>query len=236
MISFPEGKLVCCHHRKYWKWYRSDGHNKVYIPKTNRVLAEQLAMKKYLSLVLKDLEQEKNALGYYLRHHANESSKAEELLTTIPGYRDLLFDFFTPKDQAAVEWMHAPYEKNSKFPEQLLHKTSAGIYVRSKSEAMIVMFLHMHKIPFRYECALNFGNITIHPDFTIRHPETGELFYWEHFGRMDDPVYAKNVPSKLQLYISNGIIPSIHLITTYETQDSPLSSEVIEKTIEHYFL
>ncbi len=188
-----------------------------------------------MSLVLGDLEQEKNALGYYLRHHANENSKAEELLTTIPGYKDLLFDFFVPKDQEAVEWMQAPYEKNSRFPEQLLHKTSAGIYVRSKSEAMIVMFLHMHKIPFRYECALNLGNITIHPDFTVRHPETGEIFYWEHFGRMDDPVYSRKVPSKLQLYIANGIIPSIHLITTYETQDAPLNSEVIENIIEYYF-
>ena len=107
---------------------------------------------------------------------------------------------------------------------------------RSKSEAMIDMILYSHRIPFRYECALYLGNHPIFPDFTIRHPQTGETFYWEHFGMMDDALYAQNTASKLQLYISHGIIPSIHLITTYETKDHPLSIEVIQKTVEHYFL
>ena len=53
---------------------------------------------------------------------------------------------------------------------------------------------------------------------------------------MDNPNYSKKVVSKLQLYISNGIIPSIQLITTYETKENPLSSEVVEKIVEHYFL
>ena len=99
------------------------------------------------------------------------------------------------------------------------------------------MFLWKYKIPFRYECILQLDDIFIFPDFTIRHPETGEVFYWEHFGMMDNPNYSKKVVSKLQLYISNGIIPSIQLITTYETKDTPLSVElVVEKIVEHYFL
>lgn len=71
--------------------------------------------------------------------------------------------------------------------------------------------------------------------FTIRHPRTGQIYYWEHFGRMDDSVYAKKAGSKLQMYISSGIIPSIQLITTYETLDSPLDMEVIEKILHRYF-
>lgn len=132
--------------------------------------------------------------------------------------------------------MTSPYEHNTKYKEQLIHKTSSGNLVRSKSEAMIDMFLYMNRIPFRYECALQLGDTTLYPDFTIRHPQTGELYYWEHFGRMDDPFYYKNVFSKLHLYTSHGIIPSIHLITTYETKENPLSSEIIEKIIEHYFI
>ena len=96
--------------------------------------------------------------------------------------------------------------------------------------------LFVNKIPFRYECELQLGEIFIYPDFTIRHPKTGEIYYWEHFGRMDDSKYNKNVPSKLQLYISNGIIPSIQLITTYETIENPLSSEKVESLIREYFL
>ncbi|MFQ8777759.1 MAG: hypothetical protein ACLR78_10425 [Roseburia sp.] len=63
--------------------------------------------------------------------------------------------------------------------------------MRSKSEAMIAMLLHLNAIPYRYECALSLGGVTLFPDFTIRHPVTGVLYYWEHFGLMDDPAYAK---------------------------------------------
>lgn len=195
-----------------------------------------MAIKKYLSFVLEDLLQEKTAIGFYLRHARNNSGKAEKLLADTPGYQELLSPYFLPKSQELSNWMKSPYKQNMKYSEQLIHKTSSGKKVRSKSEAMIDWFLHTNGIPFRYECALDFGNITIFPDFTIRHPKTGEFYYWEHFGLMDDLAYAQNSCSKLQLYVSHGIIPSINLITTYETKENPLSSEVIEKIILHYFL
>lgn len=83
---------------------------------------------------------------------------------------------------------------------------------------------------------LQLGDSIVYPDFTIKHIATGDIYYWEHFGMMDNTKYAQNACSKLQLYTSNGIIPTIHLITTYETKEHPLSSEDIEKIIEHYFL
>jgi len=52
---------------------------------------------------------------------------------------------------------------------------------------------------------------------------------------MDDSAYQKNAITKLQQYASNGIIPSIHLITTFETKDHPLGPEDIEHLIRHYF-
>ena len=100
---------------------------------------------------------------------------------------------------------------------------------------MIDMLLYQNQIPFRYECALTLGNTLLHPDFTIRHPATGEYYYWEHFGLMDQPVYASNAFSKLRLYAENGILPGIHLITTYETLEHPLSMEMVEKIIKYYF-
>ena len=113
---------------------------------------------------------------------------------------------------------------------------ASDLKVRSKSEAMIAMLLHLNAIPYRYECALSLGGVTLFPDFTIRHPGTGALYYWEHFGLMDDPTYAKNAGSKLSLYAANGIIPSVHLITTYETKAYPLSAGMIEHLISYYFL
>ena len=98
------------------------------------------------------------------------------------------------------------------------------------------MLLYTHKIPFRYECALQIGEIKLYPDFTIRHPKTGAVYYWEHFGLMDNSVYAQNAYTKLQLYTSHGIIPSIQLITTFETKENPINSDIVLKIIKHYFL
>lgn len=234
--DLPDGKLVCCHHGKYCKWYQSDGITKTYIPKSNRALAEQLAAKKYLSGILDDLSHEKTALDFYLRHHRPDSENSEQLLNEIPGYRELLSPYFKPASQELIDWINSPYEQNKNHPEHLLHKTDSGHLVRSKSEAMIASYLYANHIPFRYECALYLDTTLLYPDFTIRHPETGELYYWEHFGLMDDPSYCKAVTTKLQTYITYEIIPSIRLITTYETQKNPLSTEVIHKIIEHYFL
>lgn len=234
--QLPEGKLLCARDGNHYKWYLSNGHQKEYIHKKDRALAEQLAIKKYLSLLAEDLSQEKRSIDFYLKHHNPEISKSTRLLTEPSEYANLLSPFFTPQSKELRNWMHAPYVTNQKFPEQLIHKSSSGHMVRSKSEAMIDTFLHINKIPFRYECALQLGEITLFPDFTIRHPMTGETFYWEHFGLMDNPGYFKNAYSKLELYTSHGIVPSIHLITTYETKNNPLSSEVIEKIVRHYFL
>lgn len=234
MQQFPPGKLICTRSGKYFKWYQSDGKKVQYIPKANRVLAEQLAAKKYISYLLEDLRNEKNAIDYYLRHHFSE--KAEQMLTIMPEYQNLISSIFTPLSKELSDWMNFPYEKNLNYPENLVHRTMAGNFVRSKSEAIIDMFLTKNQIPFRYECALYFGETVIYPDFTIRHPHTGETYYWEHFGMMDNQAYCKSTISKLQLYISNGIIPSVNLITTYETKDNPLSTEAVEKIIEYYFL
>ena len=232
----PEGKLVCCHHGKRRKWYWSDGKKRKYISKADKALAEQLAVKKYLSCVAEDLSKEKRALEFYLKHHHPSSEKAEKLLEEIPGYAELLSPYFKTFSQELIDWMDAPYEQNPNHPEHLVHKTASGNLVRSKSEAMIDLVLSANHIPFRYESALFLGGVTLYPDFTVRHPQTGEVFYWEHFGLMDDALYCQNVISKLQLYVDHGIVPSIQLITTYENGQNPLTTETIQRVVEQYFL
>lgn len=234
IIKLPPGTLICSHNGKHYKWYQCIDHLKTYIPKKNRQLAEQLALKTYLSLLLEDLSHEKRALQFYLDHHS-ESPKAE-LLLKHPEYKALLSPNFRLLSEELSDWKDTPYERNPHHPEHLLHKSSSGNLVRSKSESIIDMLLYINKIPFRYECALQLDEITLFPDFTIRHPKTGDVYYWEHFGLMDNPVYSQNVCSKLQLYATHNIIPSIKLITTYESKDNPLNPDMVQKIITHYFL
>ena len=233
--QFPDGKLICCHDKTHWKWYQSDGHTKAFIPKSNRPLAEKLALKKYLSYLYTELSSEVRALDFYLKHHKSENDRSSSKLLKLPAYHELLSPYLHPYSAELSEWMNSPYHHNPKHQEQLIHETLSGHTVRSKSEAMIALLLYMNQIPFRYECELALGSATLYPDFTIRHPKTGNFFYWEHFGRMDDSSYRKNIFSKLQLYSDYEIIPSINLITTYETPTHPLTAETIEKMIREYF-
>ena len=232
--SFPKGKLIFTRNKGYYKWYLSDGKSLTYLPKKQRPLAEKLALKKFLLLELEDAIHEKAALDFYLRHHDNNSGKARKLLAEIPEFQTLLSSHFNPQNEELNNWMHATYEHNPKHPEQLTHQTGFGYAVRSKSELLIDYALHVNNIPFRYECALELSNTTIYPDFTIIHPKTGQIIYWEHFGMMDDPAYYKHAFSKLNLYVANGIIPNINLITTYETKAIPLDAKQINDMINLY--
>ena len=234
--KLPEGQLYCSSSGKYTKWFCSNGKEQIYIPKKKRRLAEQLALKKYLTLQLKNLQHEKIAIDFYLRHHDKDAEQKEVSLLNSPAYKELLSPFYQPISQELFEWTNSPYEKNDNYSESLKHKAVSGGYVRSKSEQIIDMVLYNNKIPFRYECALRFGETVFYPDFTIRHPKTGQLFYWEHFGLMDDADYSKKAYSKLQTYTSHGLIPTIQLITTYETKEHPLSIEAVEEIVNYYFL
>lgn len=213
LLSLPEGELCCTTNGNYLKWYHVNNHIYTYIPKRQKEFAEQLALKKYLNTLLDDLSKEKDALQFYLTNHSDTSKT--QLLLQHSEYAKLLSKYFQPISQDLKEWMLTPYERNTSHPEHLIHKSSSGNQVRSKSESIIDMLLHINKIPFRYECALYLDNTTLYPDFTIRHPQTKEFYYWEHFGLMDNPIYAQNSFSKLQLYISHGIIPGTNLITTF---------------------
>jgi len=236
LMEFPKGNLVCSHTGKYSKWYQSFGSTSKYIPKQERWLAEKLALKKYLSLQLNTLLAEKKAIDFYLRHYSSRAFEAEQTFMSSPEYKELVSPYFKTFSQKLSDWIHSPFKTNPLYPEKRIHTTPSGNLVRSKSEVLIDTFLCKNKIPFRYECILQLNGISLYPDFTIRHPRTGDFFYWEHFGCMDDPAYIQKASFKIQTYAANGIIPSVHLITTYETKEYPLTSNIIENMIEYYFL
>lgn len=233
--SLPPGKLIVTKNQTRLKWYVSENQHLTYIPKSQRPYAEALAKRKYLSLKLQDLIHEKNAIQYYLHPKHGTATSANQLLSD-PHYQDLLSSCFQLGDQAFTDWTTFPYERNTNYPEQLIHNSVSGNVVRSKSEALIDMALYVKQIPFRYESLLTLNGIPIYPDFTILHPRTRQIYYWEHFGMMDNDKYAQNTCSKLAIYASNNIIPSIQLITTFETKEHPLSSELVDELIQHYFL
>ena len=127
-----------------------------------------------------------------------------------------------------LEWKNAPYDKNPNYPEALTIPTEAGIYVRSKDEALCVSAIMNVGVPFRYEQKLSLNGSVLYPDFTLLHPVSRRIIIMELFGMMDDPVYARKTGSKLKLFLENGYIPGYNLLCFFVCEEKPLNiTEVI---------
>ena len=89
--KLPPGKLICSRNGTTVKWYQGDGHSKTYIPKANRTLAEQFALKKYLQQQEQILLQEQAAITAYLKYSpAGSLSSDDPHLLSDPACEDLL--------------------------------------------------------------------------------------------------------------------------------------------------
>lgn len=181
--QFPEGELFCSKNSNYTKWHICKEGKMIYLPKSQRDFARRMADKKYLASLMQDLQHELNEVNQYLSKHKDNPQKAKALLTANSAYTELLEQ--SSQIDYLSAWAQKTYETNTFHPEGKIHTAPGALHVRSKSEALIATFLFTNHIPFRYECALQIGGRTIYPDFTIRHPETGAFYYWEHFGKMD---------------------------------------------------
>ena len=75
---------------------------------------------------------------------------------------------------------------------------------------------------------------TIYPDFTFLSKQTKQEIYWEHLGKMDDPLYAQKAVKKIHTYEGNGIFPGERLILTFETEHMVLDMKLVEKLVQKY--
>ncbi|MFV0465046.1 MAG: hypothetical protein ACK5ML_03145 [Lachnospiraceae bacterium] len=159
-----------------------------------------------------------------------------DLLHESSPFQDLLRTSLHTIEQDVWQWETAPIRQSLFFPENLKHKCMAGFFVRSKSEVIIANMLYINNIATRYEEAVEIGSCFLYPDFTIRHPRTGDFYYWEHFGLMDDEGYRNKAYDKLKIYGNHNILPEINLILTFETSTNPINSAHIQQIIDDYFL
>ena len=224
LLQYPAGRLVRNQKGDKTRWYhykkKKDGsYERKYLNKENILVAQKLARKEYIKAFLKDKENELKSIDKYLK--IRKETYHQEYKDACDKYRELL---------GTGRWDAEVYEKNPSHPENLIVKAPKGEYVRSKSEALIANALFDAGIQYRYECGITLDGVIIYPDFTIK-TDNNNLLLWEHFGKMDDPDYLKQVNWKMNLYMKNGYYPGKNLLVTYETQMKPLIIEDVMKVI-----
>ena len=246
ILTLPPGSLFCQRSGSRFKYFQQVYHTdspvhreKIYLKKSESETLRQLVKKALLQKQLKETQVELDAIYAYLRINKEPNHKRLDKLISSEGFRNLILSLRpepeTPSEDA-IAWQLGPYNKKTDHPEGLVVPSVGKEMVRSKSEAFIAFSLFYHNIPYRYECKLQLKYVSFYPDFTIRHPDTGQEIIWEHFGMMDDPDYVRKTAKKLKAYIEAGYIPNKTLFMTFEAADHPLDLQDVTDIIEHLIL
>ena len=123
------------------------------------------------------------------------------------------------------------YNQQRYFEEKLIHKTSRGEMVRSKSEVIVANILDKLGIDYVYEEPLRIQNKIYIPDFTLRYQ--GKIAYLEHLGMLGDKVYEKHWKEKKMHYHESNISEEQgNLIITKDGSDGSLDSTAIENKLQ----
>ncbi len=235
----PQGTLRLSNSKKWTQYYHctSEGRkNGVYIAKSNEELVHQLAQKSYDEKVFK-LAEKRLAQIKRLTKDYDDDEIEKIYLKEHCERRKLIHPIEPTWEQQLESWMNQKYEGKSFWKDTPIILTERGERVRSKSEKIMADYFYRNGILYKYECPLyleNFG--IVHPDFTFLSKKTRKEIYWEHDGRMDDPTYAKNAVKKIEAYEKNDIYPGERLILTFETDQTILSTQIIECMVNKYLL
>lgn len=213
------------------KWERK------YIKKKDITLAQELAQKQYYDKVRPIIENNLNEINIFLK--SIQKKEVDYIYDSLSVERKrLVIPVKSTVKQKIEQWIEESYEQNQMYPEHLKYETEQGELVRSKSEVIIANFLYQHKENFvyKYERPLELmekGRLkTIYPDFTILNIHTGNIIYWEHAGRMDDPYYANEFVKKMNTYTENDLFVGRDVIVTYETSSTPLDIHIVKRLIK----
>jgi hypothetical protein len=188
------------------------------LPRTSRVLSRELlytALTRQRDRIVILHEGDRSALKGYASDYFSETKRR-------------LTNLFVPPKLTAV---------HDRFLEdRLIHKSSRGEPMRSKSEVIIADQLAAAGMDYEYEVPLLAPDgSTRWPDFTLIDADTGRTIYWEHCGMLSDPQYRARWERKLDWYNRQGILrieespPAAArvLVVTEDDEKGGMSSEAI---------
>lgn len=207
----------------------------------DRALICAIAQRDYDREVLKRARGEEKVIARLAKLYGNGS--CEDVYSRLhPARRELVEPIRPTDEQYADNWQAQELKKSALSREDAPFSTERGEYVRSKSEMLIANTLYKRGIRYHYECAVETVDHltgmprTRYPDFYVLNTRTRRAYYYEHFGKCDDPDYVNDNLNKLIDYENAGIVAGVNLIMTFETRQLPLTPETVEAFVKNYLL
>ena len=244
--NWLQGTLRVSPNKSYYRYFhyvpaadKKPAQNR-YLTKNEIGIAQQLAQQDYERVLLRVARQQLHILE---RHPGEYDPHAlQDVYQNLHEGRKVLVTPLVMSDEEYVrQWegvQYAPGKFDARDPFILSER---GERVRSKSEKIIADKYLRRKIPYRYEFPMKLkdGNREVirRPDFIVLDKRTRKEYIHEHFGKVDDPDYAKHqLLEKLALYADNGFFPGVNLIMTMESSQYQFDDRYLDQLIKLYHL
>ena len=232
--KLPSGRIKICHRGSNVYYYLMDNKESKLLNKDDLKLITDLAQRSYLEKILRSSQKELSALKLALNGYPQNT--VEEVYDCLNEERKrLVKPIITPDNQYIKEWLEKPFSPKPIKEGQQVFITARGEKVKSKSEVIIADRLYSNGIPYKYECPIRIGKITIHPDFTILRVSDRKILYLEHNGKMGDAGYVEDMVNRVNLYNQAGIWQGNNLFLTFESEKTPFDIKLLDHLIENCF-
>lgn len=234
LADLPVVRLCCKMNGKHEEYYftLTGSRKQHYINKDDSQLIAMLKTQKHFQVLARRLENNIALQEKFLRAYC--PSGYDEIEAALPkAYRSV--QKMSKENPWDFSFKTTNRNEMHKYADEVLHVTSTGEKVRSKSEVIIYEFLKSAGLDFEYEqpVSLKAGDkwIKFRPDFTFVN-RYGEKIYWEHLGMLGKPGYRQDALWKLGVYIDNGFILTANLFLTAESTDGAINVSAIMRTIK----
>ena len=238
LVNAPEGTLRISKSNNCIQYYhcKKDDiyENGKYLHSSENKLIRELAQKAYNEKVLRLAERRLHQMEKLLDEYQDDEIEMIYQKENIVR-QGLITPVEMTWEQCIEQWISEDYVgKQFKEMDPSIY-SEKGERVRSKSEKILADYFFHKNIPYKYEKELYLkGYGVVYPDFTFLSKKTGKEIYWEHEGRMDDATYVEAAIKKIHTYENNGIYLGERLILTFETKNTMINTEDIERNVKRF--
>lgn len=144
-------------------------------------------------------------------------------------------NLFAPGLRIVVPGEPGRIDEEVRYARYLVHRTTRGELVRSKSELAIAEHLNNMGVRYYYERPLRVPDSPecLRPDFSFI-DDAGNVILWEHLGMLDREDYRMGWVWKRTWYAKNGFVEGKNLFTTSEERGLDMNrvAEVADRVRE----